>query len=84
MGRVDSFENSVTEGDIDEMRFITYFGNNRDEVTGVLTVGRDPIATVSAELMRMGKMARGSELMIGAVNSGVLVDRLAKANEGEV
>ena len=81
VGRVDSFERSVTEGDVDSMSFITFYGNERDEITGVLSVGKDPMATVSSELMRLGKMARGSEIMIGAVNSEVLVDRLAKANE---
>lgn len=81
VGRVDSFDRTITEGDVDEMSFVTYYGNERDEITGVLSVGKDPFATVSSELMRMGKMAKGSEIMIGAANTEVLIQRLAQANE---
>ena len=45
VGSIDTFEHAITEGNVDEMNFITYYINQQDEVTGVLTVGREPVAT---------------------------------------
>lgn len=83
VGSVDTFQHSVVEGDCDEMKFVVWYVNVKDEVTGLLTVENPKVACAAAELLRLGKMPKASEVIVGACNSDDLVRRLETLQRGE-
>merc|ERR1712194_827258 len=83
IGRVESFQNAVIEGDASDMCFVVYYINKRDEITGVLCVHKPRVAAAVGVLMRMKQMPRASEVMVGAVNADTLLDRAAALQAGQ-
>lgn len=83
VGSIESFEHAVVEGDLEGMKFVCYYVNMKDEITGVLAVGKDPICAAVAELMRLKKMPKASELMMGTVNSDVILEKLRALNRAD-
>jgi len=65
----------LVEGSASQMEFISYYVEG-DEIRAVATVNRDPLAAACAELMRRGMMPKVSEVMVGAVNGDVIMERL--------
>lgn len=80
VGSIDSFDQSITEGDVDDMKFVTYYVNDNDEITGVLAVDREGIASVCNELMRQQQMPSASEVLMGMANSESMINKLNKIN----
>ncbi len=83
VGSIDTLAHSVVEGDTDEMQFVVWFVNPRDEITGVLTLENPKVACAAAELMRLGRMPKASEVVVGACNSQDLVKRMEALMRGE-
>eukprot|EP00392_Amoebophrya_sp_AT5.2_P008337 g8358.t1 len=84
VGVIDTLEHSIVEGDIDGMKFVVYYVNQRDEITGVLNVGRPEVTAAVKKLMCRGggggpdgvsQMPKASEVIIGLVNAENLVKR---------
>ncbi|CAD7951906.1 unnamed protein product [Amoebophrya sp. A120] len=84
IGHVDTLEHSVVEGDIDSMKFSVFYVNQRDEITGLLTVGREEkeetrfLSLAVQQLMEQRKMPKASEVIIGLVNAEALVRKWKK------
>jgi len=70
----------LVEGSAQQMEFISYYVEG-DEIKAVATVNKDPLAVACAELMRRGMMPKVSEVMIGAVNGDVILERLRQLGE---
>mmetsp|Transcript_91000 Transcript_91000/g.199350 ORF Transcript_91000/g.199350 Transcript_91000/m.199350 type:complete len:632 (+) Transcript_91000:62-1957(+) len=65
----------IIEGDASGLSFISYYTEN-NEIRAVATVNQDPVAVACAELMRRDQMPKASEILIGAVNADVILQRL--------
>lgn len=65
----------IIEGDPSRMDFISYYTQD-DRIWAVATVNRDSIAVACAELMRMNKMPKVSEIMLGICNGEGILTRL--------
>jgi hypothetical protein len=67
VGNIETFQHAVLEGEISSMKFVCYYVNKNDEITGIVSCGKEPLTAAVAELMRLGKMPKASELMMGMV-----------------
>jgi NADPH-dependent 2,4-dienoyl-CoA reductase/sulfur reductase-like enzyme len=65
----------IVEGDVSGMEFVSYYTED-DRVLAVATVNRDQVATACAELMRLNKMPKVSEIMLGVCNAEDILKRL--------
>ncbi|CAD7958876.1 unnamed protein product [Amoebophrya sp. A25] len=75
VGTVDTLQHAVVEGDVDGMNFVVYYVNQRDEITGVLNLGKPEVTAATTRLMEVSKMPKASEVIIGLVNAESLVAR---------
>lgn len=71
----DVLDRVIIEGDVSGFEFVSYYTED-NEIRAVATVNRDPVAVACAELMRRGQMPSVSELVLGVVNSDILLERL--------
>lgn len=76
-GYAPDYEDIIIEGDLNALQFVAYFTKG-DEIQGVLTMGKDPVAAAASELLRVRKMPKVSQLHLGAANSQTLLDLLER------
>lgn len=61
---VGGWDDVVIQGSVDEKAFAAFYSNG-ETVVAVATMGKDPVMVQSAELMRLNKMPKKSELQGG-------------------
>lgn len=71
----DMLDRVIIEGKPTDMEFISYYTQD-DRIWAVATVNRDSVAAACAELMRMNKMPKVSEIMLGVCNADGILKRL--------
>ncbi|WWC86273.1 uncharacterized protein L201_001146 [Kwoniella dendrophila CBS 6074] len=64
LGTGAGFDDSYTDGNVDELKFATYQAKN-GKITAVATMGRDPIVSKANELMRLDIMPSLDEIRNG-------------------
>jgi len=79
----EKFDATIIEGDLAKMEFIAYFVE-KDQVIGVATVGRDPLAVCCAEIMRLGLMPPAHEFFMRKMNGENLIQMLKAYNAGKI
>jgi NADPH-dependent 2,4-dienoyl-CoA reductase/sulfur reductase-like enzyme len=65
----------IVEGDVTGMEFVSYYTED-DKILAVATVNKASVAIACAELMRMNKMPKVSEIMLGVSNAEDILKRL--------
>mmetsp|Transcript_43549 Transcript_43549/g.81831 ORF Transcript_43549/g.81831 Transcript_43549/m.81831 type:complete len:616 (+) Transcript_43549:68-1915(+) len=71
----DMLDRVIIEGKPTDMEFISYYTQD-DRIWAVATVNRDSVAAACAELMRLNKMPKVSEIMLGVCNADGILQRL--------
>lgn len=69
----------IIQGDVEGLKFAAFYTKG-EEVLAVATMGKDPVATKVAELLRLGRMPTASEIKGGKV--GDLVERRGSERGG--
>merc|ERR1711879_268979 len=71
----DTLDRVIVEGDLNSMEFVSYYTVD-DRIWAVATVNKDSVAVACAELMRLNKMPKVSEVMLGVCNADDILKRL--------
>lgn len=70
----EMLERVIIEGDVAGMKFLAYYCES-DEIRAVASVNMDQEIFACAELMLLKQMPKVSEILMGTVNGGVIIQR---------
>ena len=71
-GHAVDFDDVIFDGSLEDLAFAGYYVKG-DKVLAVTTIGKDPVATKTAELMRLGQDALRFRDQVRAVSYGPLI-----------
>ncbi|KAG2182838.1 hypothetical protein INT44_005819 [Umbelopsis vinacea] len=63
-GFAKEYDDVIIQGDLKELAFAAYYAKG-EEILAIASLNKDPVVSYSAELLRIGKMPKASELRKG-------------------
>ncbi|CAG8736196.1 4412_t:CDS:2, partial [Acaulospora morrowiae] len=63
-GYASSYDDVIVHGSLEELKFAVYYSRG-DKVLAVATLGKDPVASHCAELLRLGLLPSATEIRAG-------------------
>ncbi|KAG2182084.1 hypothetical protein INT43_007011 [Umbelopsis isabellina] len=63
-GFAKDFDDVIIEGDLKELSFAAYYAQG-EEILAIASLNKDPVVTYCAELLRIGKMPKASDIRNG-------------------